>query len=181
MANITSELALPEKNLKDDDVIIISQILRLPTTVLRKLVLRGNAIGDIGALSLSSSLENNMVLTKLILSKNVISDRGCIGIAEMLKVNTSLTYLALDRNQIGNEGIIAIGRALQIDNITLRFLWLNDNFNVTDIGVSIFIETFRQNTALFSVNLKNNNISENIKLAILQEIEASNISRKVTF
>ena len=75
--------------------------------------LRGNSIGDEGAIAIAEALKVNAVLTNLDLSLNKIGD-DAKAIAEALKVNAVLTTLNLGWNSIGVKGAKAIAKALKV-------------------------------------------------------------------
>jgi len=135
------------KNLKDN-------------TYLTTLNLRGNSIGEEGALFLS---ENN-TLSSLILTGTQISEQGAIALVQ----HPTLTSLDLSQNQIGNAGAIALAK-----NTTLKVLNLADN-QISHVGAGAFAE----NATLTSLNLMENHINDNgtINLAKNKTLLSLNLS-----
>ena len=69
--------------------------------------LRGNVMGDKGAIGISSSLRVIGTLTKLELGYNEIKDKGAFAIAEALKNNSDTT---IDQIELGNNYITQFGQ-----------------------------------------------------------------------
>lgn len=82
------------------------QVIRF-NSALKNLDLRGNIMGDQGAIGLSSSLRVIGTLTKLELGYNEIKDKGAYAIAEALKNNSDTT---IDQIELGNNYISQLGQ-----------------------------------------------------------------------
>ena len=96
---------------------------------LRVLNLEGNLIHDEGAQSLAKGIHTNdtTVLERLYLGWNGIGDDGTIALAKMLEENTSMRVLGLGENEIKNAGARALLTAMDF-NTTVREisgLWRN--------------------------------------------------------
>ena len=96
---------------------------------LRVLNLEGNFIHDEGAESLANGIRTNdsTVLERLYLGWNGIGDGGTIALAKMLEENTSMRVLGLGENEINNAGARALLTAMDF-NTTVREisgLWRN--------------------------------------------------------
>lgn len=141
-------------------------------TILKKLDLRHNRLGDEGA----KALALNTTLIELDLSENGIGDEG----AKALALNTLLKVLTLNRNDIRDEGADALGsaplRVLDLaENLirdpgqlgrTLTLETLNLSYNkINDEGARRFL---RMNT-LRALNLHSNHIDPEI----LEEIKTN--------
>ncbi|KAF9355426.1 hypothetical protein BGX26_006576 [Mortierella sp. AD094] len=117
-----TDLEAFEKALKNS---ILVKSLKTNVT-LTTLELRGNQIGDEGALALSETLKTNTTLTTLDLESNRIQKEGALALSEALKTNTTLTTLNLQSNEIKNEGAQALSEAVKTyTTLTTLYLWDN--------------------------------------------------------
>ncbi|KAF9432945.1 hypothetical protein BGZ76_010115, partial [Entomortierella beljakovae] len=107
------------------DFRVLVKSLKTNTTLVN-LNLRGNKIGNKGALALSEALKTNNTLTALHLRTNSIGNEGALALSKALKTNTTLTALDLRYNSIGSEGALALTEALKT-NTTLTTLDLEGN------------------------------------------------------
>ena len=119
----TLEQALDSRELKwssieldADDAKVVAHVVAA-STVLQKLVLGANSIGDAGAAAIAEALKVNRVLTTLVLHFSHISDAGAAAIAGALKVNVVLRELWLNNNSIGDEGAADLGEALRVNRV----------------------------------------------------------------
>jgi Ran GTPase-activating protein (RanGAP) involved in mRNA processing and transport len=88
--------------IKSGDAILIASDLRV-STVLMRLHLHNNEIGDEGAVAIGESLKSNKSLEELRISEDKIGPTGAKALAEALKVNTVLTSCTLIKNQLDIE------------------------------------------------------------------------------
>ena len=79
---------------------------------LTTLSLRGNQLGDAGALALAGALAKNSVLAVLNLFDNGISEPGAKAIADAVKVNVGLKSLSLCANKLSGRSAVDFARAL---------------------------------------------------------------------
>ncbi|OQR88329.1 hypothetical protein THRCLA_22891 [Thraustotheca clavata] len=84
---------------------IASSMLKLPMSLIT-LNLKCNHIGDIGAIAIVSSIQDNM--TALYLQRNEVSNEGIIAISKNLPSLRTLTQLDLTKNNIGKSGFLAL-------------------------------------------------------------------------
>ena len=164
----------------------VSSHQALPLQTLQKLYLDGNAIGDRGAEALGAALQGDPApaLTVLDLDNNPISDRGVIALARALRTNTVLQSLDLQRmggkiytdadtesqdgdgdeeeevEPIGDAAAIALADALGSNpQSALRILDVNGN-SIGNGGARAFVRALRHNTALVSLVLLGNDITD---------------------
>lgn len=107
----------------------------------KKVILRGNCIGSVGAAAVGDLLKNNDSLKFLSLEWNQIGSVGSKLLADALKQNRGLTHLDLKNNGINNEGAMALAEALRYNN-SLKTLDLRWNqvyiYGIIENNVSIF-------------------------------------------
>ena len=138
------ELKWSSKELDADDAKVVAYVVAA-STVLQKLVLGANTIGDAGAAAIAEALKVNAVLHTLVLGSllggNSIGDAGALAIADALKVNAVLEELYLSGNFIGDAGAVALAEGLKV-NVVLKTLWLTDN-SIGDEGAAAIAEALR--------------------------------------
>lgn len=103
----TVHVELPLSNLGDVGVTRLAS--RLPSSMVRRLELNGNHIGDEGAEALAAALKAHRIITSIELSDNNIGDRGAKALARAFRELPSLTSVYLVNNRIGIEGARALG------------------------------------------------------------------------
>jgi len=115
---------------------------------LRRLRLRGNAIGSDGAETLFRSLRRNYRLDLLDISGNVIGELPGADLwnvlADALVSNRTLRELRLERCSLGVEACSALGRALAA-NTTLQVLDVSMNQSIGDFGVAVLTDGLLRN------------------------------------
>ncbi|KAF9434905.1 hypothetical protein BGZ76_007230 [Entomortierella beljakovae] len=158
--SLKTNIALVTLNLKGNKIgnggaLALSEALRTNTT-LTTLDLEGNSIGNEGALALSETLKTNTTLVTLNLKGNSIGTKRARALLEALKTNTTLTYLYLGHNSVGNEGALVLSEALKT-NATLTTLDLYNNLIGTK-GALALSEALKINTTLSTLDLRNNSI-----------------------
>lgn len=130
--------------------------------------LKGNELGDEGAVMLGSFLIANSSLEVLDLGWNAIHLRGIAAIAKGLKANTVLQNLDISRNSISNEGATEIAEVLAM-NKSLRVLDVsNCGFNET--GVEEISEGLSTNTTLHTLKIGRNRFHVHDVYKLLKEI-----------
>ena len=102
------ELDASECGILGDNVGPLVQALacdELQSASLRRLVLRGNRLGESGALHLAGALRVSQQLRALDCGDNGISAAGAIGLANAMRANPGvLRELAIENNAIGDAG-----------------------------------------------------------------------------
>jgi hypothetical protein len=122
--------------------------------LVRRLVLRNNAINDEGAKTIADALINDSRLTRvsfLDLSANGIGDEGAKSIAGVLRNNTFLRHLILNGNWIGDEGAKSIAGALE-ENKSLRILSL-EHTRINYDGAMSIVKALEKNSTLIQLSL----------------------------
>lgn len=143
-------------------------LLKADRILLTVLNLKGNELGDEGAIMLGSFLSANSSLEVLDLSWNAIHLRGIAAIAKGLKGNTVLQNLDISRNSILNEGATEISEVLAM-NKSLRVLDVsNCGFNET--GVKELSEGLSTNTTLHTLKIGRNRFHNYGVHKLLKEI-----------
>merc|ERR1712130_421395 len=93
---------------------------------MKQSLLRGAGFSDTEGIVLGTLSRFNSIMTKLDLSWNKVGDFGARAIANGLKVNFTLSELDLHCNKIGNIGAQDIADALKM-NTQLKKVYLNVN------------------------------------------------------
>ncbi|MFA6037301.1 MAG: hypothetical protein WC748_04175, partial [Legionellales bacterium] len=135
-------------------------------SVVRKINLDSNEIGDEGTFAIANSLANNSSLQTLHLWNNGITDSGVIEIAKALKNNTILQEINLAGNQITDEGIGSLADALEL-NSNLKTIHLYKN-KITDEGAKLLLKSLETNTSIQNIYLHGNKISD-INIALIEK------------
>ena len=133
----------------------------------------GNEAGKI----IGSLLEGNNTLTNLILCYNYLGDNAAKEIAKGLEKNTNLLSIDLSENEIGDEGVENIAKALRTNKV-LKSLNLNSN---KIKRADDFIWTFKKNSTLISLHLKNNLIDVGLEKIIVESQKNRDIEENYFF
>jgi hypothetical protein len=141
-------------------------------TVVKKLCLGWNGIGDSGAQRLAESLEKNKTLTELNLTENGIGERGAQRLADALQVNTTLRVLDLMSNRIGDNGAGYLASALG-KNKTLQELRLYDT-GIEYSGASRLMTAAERNETLLVLDIRWNDISDRRLVSRMEQSFARN-------
>lgn len=160
----TDEVVCVDRFLEDDAVCALARELLTGDT--RRLVLRGNCIGDRGARALTELLRASRSLRQLELNWNQISCWGAKEIAGTLKLNLTLETLDLRNNHIKDEGAMALAAVLRV-NETLQELDLRWN-QITDEGALAFKDTLATRKSPLVIHLSGNLLSQRVQ-SVVQE------------
>jgi Leucine-rich repeat (LRR) protein len=117
--------------------------LRSKNSVVEKLDLRGNELGDEEVGIFAHVLLSNQNLKYLDLSINHIGDAGALELAVALRQNNTLKHLGLSKNQIGSDGASALADALAT-NDAVKDLNLQYN-DIGDDGATSIAEMLTRN------------------------------------
>jgi Ran GTPase-activating protein (RanGAP) involved in mRNA processing and transport len=124
---------------------------------LRRLDLRSNDFGDVGAKLLMEAIQSNS-LEELTISDNEIGPIGAKAAAEILRVNGSLKTLNISANDVGDAGVIAVAKALAENPSTkLSKLFLNSN-RVGDVGAVALGDMLKNYQMLVELHIASNEI-----------------------
>lgn len=126
-------------------------------TVLLRLNLGNNRLGDAGAESIAAGLAVNTGLRSLNLVHNRVGPRGAAALARALQANRVLTSLDLDLNRVHDEGAVQLAPALR-DNDVLSTLVLSGNM-IGNVGAAALADAIAVNRGLVRLQLKYNRIS----------------------
>ena len=125
------------------------------------------------------ALAGNTILRSLSLDGRYIGDRGARALATFLKGNTTLTTLTLgfkrkniflNQDWLGNEGAKALANVLLKKNRTLTHLDLEGNY-IGYEGAHALAEALKKNPILKSVSLRQNEITQKGREAIIAFLE----------
>jgi Ran GTPase-activating protein (RanGAP) involved in mRNA processing and transport len=109
--SVVEKLDLPWNILGDEEAGIFARVL-VTNKNLKSLVLKYNIIGDAGALELAVALRQNITLELLDLDTNQIASAGATALADALVTNDTLKDLNLRGNSIGDDGATSIAEML---------------------------------------------------------------------
>ena len=132
--------------LNDNETYMLSKELE-KSSALKELNLETNSIGDLGAISIASSLMVNTSLVVLNLCDNKIHDEGMMAFAATLTANTSLEIINMAKNCIGERGITELGTAL-LSNNSLKELNILTTVKGGERGASAVAASLVHNTSL---------------------------------
>jgi hypothetical protein len=139
-------------------------------TVLKKLYLSSNSLGDAEVSAIANALSTNSGLTTLSLYNNSIGDAGATAIAKLLGIAT-LTTLRLHDNQIGDAGAIAIAEALERSSINDLYLQSNQ---IGDAGAIAIAEALER-SSITDLYLQSNRIKNAGAIAIGAALKTNNL------
>ena len=125
-STVILRLILSSNLLGDDGAIVVSKGLKNNST-LQELDLYNNGIGVAGARAIASVLSST-TLKRIVLSRNSLKDEGASAIGKSLKTNSTLETLELTQCSIGPTGGQAIGDNLKAGISVLKSLDLQQNF-----------------------------------------------------
>jgi hypothetical protein len=109
--SVVEKLDLSRNKLGDAEAGILARVL-LANQNLKSLVLHYNNIGDAGALELAVALRQNNTLDLLDLFFNNIGSHGTSALADALVANDAMKDLQLGYNAIGDDGATSIAEML---------------------------------------------------------------------
>jgi hypothetical protein len=109
--SVIEKLELTWNKLGDEEAGIFARVL-LANQNLKSLVLHTNNIGDAGALELAVALRQNNTLELLDLDSNQIGSHGASALADALVANDALKNLKLGYNSFGDDGTTSIAEML---------------------------------------------------------------------
>ena len=171
----------------DDDLNALIRFIE-KSTVLEKLDLAGNGLGDCSSMlinKLAKAIANSKTLKVLCLNSNRISLRGVKYLADALKDNYTLKELHLQRNYIDDKeakyltDMLIVNKTLQKLNLGYNELTLSDGklaaaiaknktIKVLDLhsnslrpkGVKLLADALKENNTLQELHLNTNNIRD---------------------
>ncbi|MFA5584325.1 MAG: hypothetical protein WDA09_08930 [Bacteriovoracaceae bacterium] len=138
--------------LDDEKTSIIANFLTNHQTI-EYFDLRGNLIGDEGAIAVGNLLGTNSTpkLKTLDLSGNQIGERGATALAEGLSKNTSVKHVILYDNKFGPSGATSLAEMLK-SNSTIKEFFVGGN-QIGDEGASSFGDMLQTNSTLDNLSL----------------------------
>eukprot|EP00767_Chilomastix_cuspidata_P003426 gnl/Chilomastix_cuspidata/3549.p1 GENE.gnl/Chilomastix_cuspidata/3549~~gnl/Chilomastix_cuspidata/3549.p1 ORF type:complete len:766 (+),score=398.43 gnl/Chilomastix_cuspidata/3549:37-2298(+) len=152
---------------------------------IQKLDIFDNLIRDIGMMAIIQLVHDNPHISTLNLGANDIGMEGAMALSEELKTNRSLTQLELGTvnasmhdNYIDSEGVAAISLALR-ENRTLRYLGLAKNLTGrgSDEGARLLGEALATNSALESLDIRENQLTDPMAEHIIQGVARSSLKK----
>ena len=135
----------------------------------KRIVLRGNCIGSIGAESIATLLLNEKLEVEFIsLEWNQLGSVGSICLANALERNNSLTHLDLRNNSVDTNSAIALANSLNNNNNnTLRVLDLRWN-QIEDRGALVFKDAVIDRDPPLNVLFNGNLLTEQVVKTIIE-------------
>ena len=112
-----------------------------------KVLLGFNDIHEEGASYIADVLSSTSILNTVELYSNPIGDKGLQKIFHALKQNKTLKSLSIANCGMSDSGIASLADALSINN-TLERLYIDDNGEITDKGLTCLIEVLSRSSGL---------------------------------
>ena len=149
------------------------------------LVLWENDIHEEGASHIAEVLNNTSIVRRLLLHGDLIGDKGLQTISNSLKRNNTLKVLSVSYCDITDAGVLSLAEAMNI-NTTLKRLYINGNNAITDNGLTCLVEVLSRSSGLVAlwipVHLKVGEVSKTINKARRRsgQLEAIKVNGKHT-
>ena len=156
------DLAVLDKFLGDEGIAGLCN--KLQSKPCKRLVLRGNCLGESGAAIMAEYIAKTDILEELSLEWNQIGGAGAKHLARALERNVSLEKLDLRNNSIRNDGAIALAEALKI-NKSVTDLDLRWN-KVEDAGAMAFKSAILERIPRLSVHFSGNHLTGTVSTQI---------------
>eukprot|EP00347_Sterkiella_histriomuscorum_P016662 403352336 len=127
-----SKLDLKGNNIGERGAIYLSQLLQENDSI-RKISLEWNCVGvtDGGVQAICSALHHNTSVQELDLRNNQIQQSSAVHLADLLRANRTIKRLDLRWNELGKQGTQALLSAV-MDNPTIQYIDLIGNKNCED-------------------------------------------------
>ena len=156
--NNINKINFTRNQIKRDGAIALAHGFRNSKAGMVSIDLKGNEIGNEGAIAFSEMLKHNTTVTSVYIGCNNIDDNGAVLFAEMLKHNNTITDIDFLLNQIGNNGMIALAEMLK-QNTKIVKLGLSEN-QIGKDGLDALVYTMKVNKTLTDLNLGGNKIKD---------------------
>ncbi|KAG2524633.1 hypothetical protein JM16_002188 [Phytophthora kernoviae] len=166
------DMAAKKRKLLSPGGDLVGRVFQLNRTV-RRLLLPGHDIGDVGAQAMGKMLRTNNTLQHLDLRGNEITAEGAGAISDALYGHEALEHLGLSSNHLGDAGAKSVAQVLPY-NISLKYLGLANN-NIGKEGGQALLDAILQNRSLVMVQLVRNEIPQEI----LSKIRAALVVNKL--
>lgn len=149
------DLAVLDKFLGDEGVAdLCDRLMKKPC---KRLILRGNCLGESGAATMAEYIAKSEDLEELSLEWNQIGSSGAKHLARALERNVSLEKLDLRNNAIRNDGAVALAEALKI-NKSITELDLRWN-KVEDAGAMAFKSAILERIPRLTIHFSGNHLT----------------------
>ena len=109
-----------------------------------------NKIHEEGATHIADLLNNTSIVSKLWLGDNPIGDLGLQSIFNILKVNKTLKWLSVARCSMTDTGVASLASALNTNN-TLETLHIYGNDAITENGLTCLVEVLSRSSGLVTL------------------------------
>lgn len=137
---------------------VLASALKKNNTI-TKIELDNNNIGDEGAKHLAATLNTNNILECISLSSNNIGDGGAKAIFDsLIEDNNTIKSITMSYNNFGDESAESIASVL-LYNTSITSIYIFDS-KITNKGFKIIIDALTKNKILYSLQLKNMLISD---------------------
>ncbi len=159
------QLDLSKNEIHCEGIQYIAELLIAKPTLLSKIELSCNEIGENGLNILCEAFSVHTLLTHLYLCQCSLTFNEYRAISGILETNTSLQYLDLSYNRIGNPELSNLCEALST-NISLKTLDLNYcSLTISDDNGAALCQLLSKNNSLKFLNLSRNTITSCRKIA----------------
>jgi len=171
---LLSLLDLSYNNLSSRGCAAISEALS--RSCLAELSLRGNAMGDLGALAFAQALGSNRTVTKLDVSDNNIDEAGAVALASLLTRCEQLRYADFSWNSIRLNGAQALTDALKASKVArLNLAWNG----LGDRGAKTLAGALAENAELQFLDISKNNLNEEAAVALARALALNSTLRSL--
>ncbi len=168
------ELNLSNNTFEYGGIEMISDIIKIPYSHIRCIILSWNQIGYEKMNILASAIKINTSIRVIDLSYNLIGNEGVICLSDALKINKSIRCIDLCNNRIGNEGMISLSETLKI-NSSIETIYLHKN-EIENEGIKVFAETLKVNSHLSTIYLSGNIFGYDVLYYIVNSLQYHNYS-----
>lgn len=165
-----SYLLLNNKQLDDDDAVVIADELKVNTTK-TSICLSDNNIGARGAVALADALKSNTTVQHIDLSNNNIGAAGAVALADSVKSNTTVEEILLFNNNIGAAGAEALADYLKSNTTVEQIILFNNNIGAS--GAVALADSLKSNTSVNTINLSSNNIGADGAAAVADFLKSN--------
>ena len=166
-SNQVEKLFLVNNNLQLGAIKVFWALSKI--TTLTVLHLSNNGMTEEVTPSLAAAIESNHSLTALKLSNNKLRTKGMQTISQSLRKLSSLQVLRIDDNQITKSAANDIASVI-LSNRCLKELYLDEN-DLQD-GIIEIANALKNTTAIQTLVLSDNNISENVADALADALKS---------
>ena len=115
---------------------------------------------------------NKGTVTAFTIYSSFLSRNDIHSFSSQLSKNESLTTLVLTTGSIDDNGVVLLAESLQ-NNKTLKFLYLNDNPDITSASAESLAELLRNNDTIIYLNLYGTTIDTNGVVMLIESLNTN--------